>query len=219
MVAVLLVAGVTGIALLYRKDADRHGATDRPTAGTSQPNGTTTATPTRTPAPGKYALAVLPDKLCTKVALGKLGTIYNSYNATPTNTQTANASASNATCWISKSTQTHDTLDVTVSALVHADTAKVVSEQQAAFDAAKTADPNMIVLTGVGEEAFAARRVAEYPGQVTYAAEARDGNLRVTVLGTVLKANRQIPNDEQLRQFGRDLAEIAKSVITKLGGR
>jgi hypothetical protein len=55
--------------------------------------------------------------------------------------------------------------------------------------------------------------------QVTYAVEARDGNLRLTVLGTLLKANRQIPGDAQLQRFSRDLAEVAKSVIGTFGSR
>jgi hypothetical protein len=118
-----------------------------------------------------------------------------------------------------KSNQAHDTLDVTVTAVIDADTTKAVSKQKTAFDAARSGDPAMTVLTGIGEEAFATRKTAEYPGQVTYAVEARDGNLRLTVLGTLLKANRQIPGDAQLQRFSRDLAEVAKSVIGTFGSR
>jgi len=219
VVAVLLLGGVTAIAMLNRKSAggDR-GATGQPTTGASLPaDGESAAAPSGTPAPGKYAMAVLPEKLCTTVVLGRLSATYNSYANTPTDTRAENDSASNASCTMLKSSEANDTLDIRVTAVVFADTARAVSEQKMLFDAAKSADPNVQVLSGIGDESFAARKTAttSTPGEFTYTAEARDGNLRLSVRGTVLKANRQLPSEEQMRQFGRDLGEAARSTIAK----
>jgi hypothetical protein len=219
VVAVLLLAGVTATVLLNRKDNDgKGGANGQLTTSTNQ-------------SPGKYAAAVLPEKLCTKVSIGRLAGIYTHQAAnTPTDTRSVDASVSNATCSIYRANSERydsDRLDLLVIVIIFVDTAAAVSAQKMAFNVAQGVDPNSMVLTGIGEEAFAARTPARTPARnpykdaaedaFTYIAEARDGNLRLSVAGTIVKANQQLPSDEQIRQFGRDVAEVARLVLANLG--
>jgi hypothetical protein len=163
-------------------------------------------------------MEVLPEKLCTTVALGSLATTYDIYVSTPTSTRKLNPYASKATCEYTRSRANNDTFSISVTAVVWAETDKAVSDQKQEYGVAKRTDPNMIVLTGIGEEAFAARALTQpVPGIVEYTIEARDGNLRLTVQGKIAKANRQPPGDEQVRQFARDLAEVTGSILAKLG--
>jgi hypothetical protein len=62
VVALLLVAGVTAIALQPQKGATGgHGATNQPTVASSQPKtGASSAAPSHPAAPVKYTSAVLP---------------------------------------------------------------------------------------------------------------------------------------------------------------
>jgi hypothetical protein len=207
VVAVLLLAGVTGIVLLNRKDADGgRGATGQPTASASHDDA---------PASRRYATAVLPEELCTKVTLGKLGTTYNRSDTTPTNTRAGDGSTNYATCTMYRRGKTRDELSISVTAVVHANIAQAVWSQQVIFDDARSVDADMMVLTGIGEEAFAARTLPTSTAwTMTYTAEARDGNLRISVVGM---ADPGSPSDEEIRQFGRDLADVAKSLIATLG--
>jgi actin-like ATPase involved in cell morphogenesis len=209
--AVLLLAGaVTSIVMLNRKDpGDKRGG--QPAVTASQPSTPASSGP---PAPGKYAMTVLPEKPCSTFALGRLGTIYNRQETITTDSLSVNASARNATCSMYRHDRNSDTLLISVTAVVYADTAQAASAQKAALDTAKGASPGLVTLTGVGQEAFTARATNTSSWTMIYSAEARDGNLRLSVLG---KSNTQTPTDEQMRQFGNDLAEVAKSAIAKLG--
>jgi hypothetical protein len=223
VVAVFLLAGasVAGIMLFNGDDDGKRGVTGQPTASASQSGaGVSTVASSRTPAPGKYAAAALPEKLCAKVSLRRLSGIYTSYANTPEDTRSGDASARNATCTMFLSNPANDTLDLSLTAVLYTDTAEAAAAQQMVFNSAKGTDPNLITLTGTGEEAFAARTrsTSVTEGSYTYVAEARDGNLRLSVIGTVVKANRQAPGDAQIRQFGRDVGEVATSLLAKLGG-
>jgi hypothetical protein len=206
----VLLAGVIG--LLKWMAADNSGASGQPTATTSHPGGARSAS--GTPAPGKYAMAVLDEKLCTKVALGKLGTTYSSQSREPISTRAGNSSIGTTTCSISRRSQTQGSLSITVIAVVYAFTNQAVSSQKLAFDAATDTDPNVMTLTGIGEEAFATRaETTAVPWEMAYTADARDSNLRLEVLGIT---DIRTPSDEQMRQFARDLGEVAKSAIATL---
>jgi actin-like ATPase involved in cell morphogenesis len=214
VVAVLVLAGaVTSIVMLNRKDpGDQRGGGGQPTASAGQPSAGATSGP---PTPGRYAMTVLPEKPCTTFTLGRLATVYNRQDGPPaTDVLSVNVSASYATCSMYRRDRNSDTLLISVTAVVHADTAQAVSTQKVALDNAKGTDPGLMVLTGIGQEAFAARATNISSWTMTYNAEARDGNLRLSVHG---KSNIQTPTDEQMRQFGRDLAEVARSAIAKLG--
>jgi hypothetical protein len=213
--AVVLLGGTAtaGIVLLNGNDGGKGGGTGQPTAGASQgqPNGTS--------GPGKYQMTVLPENLCTKVDLGRLGTTYTKETTAPFSSRNVSSFVSNAACTVSRTRETYDALSVVVSAFVFADPNQAVSTQKQALDTAKGADPDTIVLTGLGEEAFAARTMTQSTaGVMTYTVEARDGNLRLTLYGTATKINGPAPTDQDRRQFATDLADVARSVVAKLGG-
>jgi hypothetical protein len=211
--AVVLLGGAAtaGIVLLNRNDGDKGGGgTGQQTSNTGQQNGGT--------AGAKYAMTVLPENLCTKVDLGKLGTTYNKDTTAPFSSRNVTQFTSYSVCTVSRTRDTYDALSVVVSAFVFADTGLAVSTQKQALDTARSADPKTIVLTEIGEEAFAAQTLTQStPGVMYYTVEARDGNLRLTLTGTATKINGPAPTDQEKRQFATDLAGIGKSVIAKLG--
>jgi hypothetical protein len=216
--AVVLLGGAAtaGIVLLNKDNGDKGGGTGQQTSGTGQNGGT--GQQNGGTARAKYAMTALPENLCTKVDLGKLGTTYTKETTAPFSSRNVSQFTSYSVCTVSRARETGDALSVVVSAFVFADTSLAVSTQKQAFDTAKSADPKTIVLTEIGEEAFAAQTLTQStPGVMYYNVEARDGNLRLTLTGTATKINGPAPTDQDKRQFATDLAGIAKSLIAKLG--
>jgi hypothetical protein len=167
----------------------------------------------------KYPMTVLPEDLCTKVDLGKLATSYEKETQKPSSTRAVNSFVSNATCSIARQ-HGYDTLSVQLFVLVYADTEQAKTAYTQAHNTAKGADPDLVVLPGVGEEAHASQTITTSANQVaTYTIEARDGNLRMTLYGTGTRINTAGWSDQERRQFITDLGEVAKSSIGKLGSR
>jgi len=220
--ALVLLAGAggTGIWLLNRDDPGRKTGNNNPTTGSGQTGGATTGQGNGGNGAGKYQMAALPENLCSKVDLGKLGISFEKESNAPTNTRSVNAFVSNASCNLLRGHGSYDSLSVVLIAFVYADTGQAVSNQKQTLDSAKGADPDTIVLTGVGEEAFAARTLTQSSPQsqtLSYTIEARDGNMRMTLYGTSIRVQGQAFSDQERRQFANDLGDVAKSTIGKLG--
>jgi hypothetical protein len=216
-VAVLLLAGagVTGLVLLNQKNAS-DGKGNNP--GTGQTDAATNGQNNGGPASAKYAMSVLPENLCSKVALGKLATSYEKEVVAPSSSRIVNSFASNASCTMTRQRGTYDSLSVVLTVLVYADTGQAVTAQKQAHDTAKGADPDTIELPGIGNEAFAARTITQSTTQVlTLTVEARDGNMRLTLYGTATRIQGPGWGDQDRRQFATDLAEVVKSTVAKLG--
>ena len=222
-VAVVLLAGagVTGLVLLKGNDDGNRGGggTGQPTSGTAQTGGQATGQPNGKSAAAKYQMAVLPENVCTKLDLGKIGSAYEKDATAPSYTRTMNTYASVATCSLARQHGTFDLLSASLTAFVYADNNQAAASQKQVLDSAKLNDPNLTTLTGIGDEAFVGRTFTQSGANTTlmYTVEVRDGNLRLTLLGTVTRANGPEWSDQDRRQFINDLGAAAKATLAKFG--
>jgi hypothetical protein len=221
-VAVLLLAGAagTGVWLLNRDDPGKKTGNNSPTTGSGQTGGgATTGENAGGPTAAKYQMSVLPENLCSKVDIGKFASSYEKELSAPYSVRNVNSFVSTAICSISRQ-RGNDTLSLTLTMYVYADTNQAVTAQRQALDTAKVTDPNTIVLTGIGEEAHVAQtgnQSSSTVESVTYTVEARDGNLRMSLLGISTRIQGRSWTDQDRRQFANDLGDVVKTTIAKLG--
>jgi hypothetical protein len=218
---VLLIAVPVTVGYVLLKDDEPGGS------GGNRPSPNAGSGPAQTGGPGggsgaaKYKQTALPENLCATVDLGRLATTYDDETATPVHQRTLGTTVSSGFCTIQRQrTSPNIVMSISITAFIYADPTQAVTAQKQVLDSAKLNDPNVVTLSGIGDEAFANRVTQASSASdllASYAVEARDGNLKWTVYGTAAKVSGSGWTDRERSELVNDLAAMVKNSIAKMG--
>jgi Hsp70 protein len=212
LAALALVVAATTAALVWSGRV-KPGPASGGTAGAGA--GPTASTP------GRYAVSLLPENLCDKVEVGRLGSTFESEAAPSQHSRNLTTVVGTATCTVLRQHGTAiASASITFTAFIYADTNLAVAAQKQNLDNAKLNDPKLGVVTGLGDEAFVNRMPSGTSAKdAHYALEARDGNLRWTVYLIATRVTGSAWTDQERSQLVSDLEAAAKATQAKLASR
>jgi actin-like ATPase involved in cell morphogenesis len=215
VVAVLVVAGAGTAAALWLSNGSKSDSTGG--AGASSSAG---QTPTSGTSPGKYKITLLPENLCDKVDPGPFATRFEKDLNAPSHQRNLSTIVGWDNCALSRQHGAEEVVgSFTFTAFVYTDTKFAVSAQQQVHDSAKLNDPALVVVHGIGDEAFVNRMPSNSATDATtaqYAMEVRDGNLRWTAYAIEARTNGVAWTTQERTQIVTDLEAAVKATHAKL---